>query len=504
MKSPIRAATAAYRSLLVAVPSSAPRPSTNSVSATAATSTSASTRTPCRSWLQGCTGRPGPSDTQAAADDLLHDLGRPAVDRLHPRVEERPRYAVFAHVAVAAVQLQAAVDQPHLRLGRVPLGHRGLLGVELLVEVQPDEFIDHDPHCGGLGRQLGQQEATVLEAADRLTEGLALLRVFEGRLQNLFHRGRGHHRDRQPLLRQVLHEVDEALAFVTEQVRRRYPHVVEGQLGRVLRVQADLVQLATALEALHTPLDHEQGESQRALVGTGLRDHDHQVGVDPIGDEGLRAVEHPVIAVSDRPGFDALQVASGTWFGHRDGSDQLAGAELREPALLLLVVGEAHQIRRDDVVVEAEADPAEPAGGGFLGDDRVVAKVRVTAAAVLLRHRHAQKALLAGLQPHPAVDDLVLLPLLVVWRDVAFEEGPVGLAEQLVLGLEERALVHDGFAHGMTSGVRGTLPTNVYQPDGWVGTGARSYDAAYSHGHGRNDHRAGARAPDRVFVRGHA
>jgi hypothetical protein len=52
-----------------------------------------------------------------------------------------------------------------------------LLSRQLLVEVQTDELVDHDPDRGGLGGQLGQHEPAVLEAADRLAESPALLGV---------------------------------------------------------------------------------------------------------------------------------------------------------------------------------------------------------------------------------------------------------------------------------------------------------------------------------------
>ena len=55
------------------------------------------------------------------------------------------------------------VDQPDLSLGGVPLRHRGLLDSEFLVEMQPDELVDHDADRGGLGGQLGEQEPGVLE-----------------------------------------------------------------------------------------------------------------------------------------------------------------------------------------------------------------------------------------------------------------------------------------------------------------------------------------------------
>jgi cytochrome P450 family 144 len=64
------------------------------------------------------------------ADDLLHDLGRAAVDGLHAGVQERPRDRVLQHVAVSAVQLQAAVDDAFLQLGGPPFRFRGIGGAE--------------------------------------------------------------------------------------------------------------------------------------------------------------------------------------------------------------------------------------------------------------------------------------------------------------------------------------------------------------------------------------
>src|SRR6201995_5977012 len=154
-----------------------------------------------------------------------------------------------------------------------------------------------------------------------------------------------------------------------------------------------------------------------------------------------------MITLLDGTGPDALQVAAGAWLGHRDGRDQLPAAELGQPALLLLFGGQPQQVRGYHVVLQPEPDPAVTPGAGLLGDDRVVPEVGVAPAAVLLRHRHAEKALLARLEPHAAVDDLGLFPFVVIGRDVAIQEGTVRLAEQFMLGLEKSALVLDGTAH---------------------------------------------------------
>ena len=105
--------------------------------------------------------------------------------------------------------------------------------------------------------------------------------------QHLFHRRGRHDRDRDPFLRQVLHEVDEPHALLAEEVFGGNLDVGERQLGRVLSVQSDLVQMASAFEALHAAFDNKQRKALRALVRIGLRYHDHQVGVDSVGNKRL-------------------------------------------------------------------------------------------------------------------------------------------------------------------------------------------------------------------------
>ena len=103
--------------------------------------------------------------------------------------------------------------------------------------------------------QLGEREARALEGADRLAEGLALAHVLERPAERRLRRGDGRGGDREALLGEVGDEVAKALALLAEQVLDGHVHVGEGQLGGVLRVLADLLEVAPALEALHAALD---------------------------------------------------------------------------------------------------------------------------------------------------------------------------------------------------------------------------------------------------------
>ena len=72
-----------------------------------------------------------------------------------------------------------------------------------------------------------------------------------------------------------------------------------------------------------------------------------------------------------------------------------------------------------------------------------------------LGHGHREHPLLRGLREQLARRDALLLPLLVVRDDLLGEEPPHGLAEVLVLGLEDRAL------HDLRTLVEGVRPTGL-------------------------------------------
>ena len=142
----------------------------------------------------------------------------------------------------------------------------------------------------------------------------------------------------------------------------RQLHVLEEQLRRVGRIHPELLELAAAAEARRiVGLDHHQRDALGALRRIGLGDHDDQVGVLAVGDEGLRAVEHIAVAGFLRGGAHALQVGAGAGLGHGDRADQLAGRELRQPALLLLLGAVMQDIGRDDAGMQRRAERVEPA-----------------------------------------------------------------------------------------------------------------------------------------------
>src|SRR3546814_1077394 len=107
-----------------------------------------------------------------------------------------------------------------------------------------------------LGLQIGEHEAAVLEIEDRLAERLAFAGIFDRVVEGALRRRLGADRDRQPFLRQLAHQIDEALPLFAEAVGDRHADVVEEQLRRIGLVLPDLVEVAAALATFARSEEH--------------------------------------------------------------------------------------------------------------------------------------------------------------------------------------------------------------------------------------------------------
>src|SRR6478736_2325161 len=118
--------------------------------------------------------------SQHARDQYLHDLVGTAEDASDASVLVHAGDRIFVHIAVAAVELQALVDDLALQVGDPILRHRGGRSVELALQVLLDAVIDEDSRDRRLGLAFGELELDRLVVDDRLAEGLALLDVVDG------------------------------------------------------------------------------------------------------------------------------------------------------------------------------------------------------------------------------------------------------------------------------------------------------------------------------------
>ena len=366
------------------------------------------------------------------SNNLLHDLAGTAVDALDARVDEVAGDRVFLHVAVAAEELQALVRHFALQLGGGELGDGGVGGAEFTAVVLLDGLFAErfvDLH---LGVQVGEDEAGVLEFADRLAEGLAFLGVGDGALDHAFAGGDGAERQDQAFAGQFVHQVGEAAPFPAEDLVGADFDVLEEQLGGVGGVVAHLFQVPAAGEAGQAGVDGEQGHALGAGVGVGFGGEHDDVAVLAVGDEGFLAVDHVAVAVFFGAGFHALQVGAGAGLGHADGAHGFTADHLRQPGLFLLFRAQVEDVGRDDVRVHGQVggQGAEAHARGFFHHDRGEAEVRAETA-VLFRDVNAQQAVFAHAVPEVAGEFFVLFPLIVVGRHFLLEEFADVIAEQI-------------------------------------------------------------------------
>ena len=144
--------------------------------------------------------------------------------------------------------------------------------------------------------------------------------------------------DRQPLLRQLLHQHREAAILRAEQAVGGQLHLVEEQFRRVVAVKPDLVEVAAAAEAFVAGLDQEQRNALGAAFLGGAGGDDDQVGRLAVGDVGLGSADSfQPLPSGLGDGLDALQVAARAGLGHGDGADRRPGDHAGQVALLLLL-----------------------------------------------------------------------------------------------------------------------------------------------------------------------
>ena len=239
-----------------------------------------------------------------------------------------------------------------------------------------------------------------------------------------------------------MNQLDEAVAFGPEEIVDGHRHVGEEQFRGVLGMEAELLQVASALESLHPAFEDEERDPAMLLGRVGLHRGDDEVGVDAVGDERLRTVDDIVVAVSDRGGGHGREVGPNRRLGHGHGSDELTARNPRQPPRALLSGAVREEVREADVVVQthAEARTTHARGLDLFVDHQVVSEVVDSPAAVLLGDRHAQEAMTAGGGKQVVGDDAGRFPFELVRHHFLVQPGPKARAQRLVLVLKNRAL----------------------------------------------------------------
>src|SRR6516164_1686455 len=74
-------------------------------------------------------------------DQKLHNLVSAGIDTHHARVAIHTRDRKFLHIAVAAEELQATIDDLSLQIGDPILGHGGRNGIERAAKIALDAMV---------------------------------------------------------------------------------------------------------------------------------------------------------------------------------------------------------------------------------------------------------------------------------------------------------------------------------------------------------------------------
>ena len=120
-------------------------------------------------------------------------------------------------------------------------------------------------------------------------------------------------------------------------------------------------------------VDDEQREAVVARVRVGLGHEHDEVRAVAVGDVGLGAVDHPLVAVAHGARADALDVGAGVGLGDAEAGDLLALDRRHQVVLLLLLGAELQDRRRGHVGVHRDAhrEPAAARVRELLGQHEV-------------------------------------------------------------------------------------------------------------------------------------
>ena len=139
------------------------------------------------------------------------------------------------------MQLQCRVASLPLQVGVPQLGRARFIGGELTLEMPRDRPVEMRPARLQLGLEIGQSELGVLEFEHGLAKRLAILGELHRFIESALRPRLRRHRDAQPFLRQLLHQMDETPPFAAQYVRLGNAAIVEEQFGCVGGMLADLV-----------------------------------------------------------------------------------------------------------------------------------------------------------------------------------------------------------------------------------------------------------------------
>ena len=292
------------------------------------------------------------------------------------------------------------------------------------------------------------------------------------------HEAEGSRREHQALVVEAAHQHPRAFADPAEHVLRRDLAVVEEELAGVRSPHPELVELPRGGEPGESLLDDERGEPPGTRVGVRAGVDHEGVGVRPVRDPHLAAVEEEAVTLAFGPRPHAHHVRARPRLAHREGADVLAPDEGWKVAALLFLAPVAADLVDAQVRVRAVAQAHRRRRAAHLLHRDAVLGIAEPDPAVLLLDGDPEDAEIAHLRPEVGGEVVRLVDRRRPGRDLVRGEAHHAVPDEVGLvaeaEVEAGSLVRAGYGAHRSSCASGTGPK--YAP-----TRRRSYPVSRVH-----------------------
>ncbi len=331
------------------------------------------------------------------------------------------------------MDLYAFIGASHGNLAGVQLRHRRLQCRLHALIFHPRCTHREQPGRIDFGRHVRQLPLDRLELTDRFPELPPLPRIIQRRFISSLRHSQPQRRDGYAPAIENPHRVDEPVAFFAQQVFQRNLAVFEDELRRVAGAQAELVLFLARLESLCSFFDDESRKAVRMGCLVGHRNYHHNVGVMPVRAEGLRAVQHPLVALADRRAARAPCIGSRARLRQPPRANELPRCQLGDVLAFLLLASSHKNMIAAQGRMRRYDDAHRPVYARELLDRNYVLDVAHTRAAVFAREDDPHQPELAELLHRLAGKMRRFIPLHYIRQDLARGEIAHGFAQVLLL-----------------------------------------------------------------------
>ncbi len=257
-------------------------------------------------------------------EDFFHDVGGAAADGEEACVAPGAGYRAFFHVADAAVELEAAVDDAHGGVADHEFCHGdfALAGYAAVEEVGC--MVGETTTGFELGFHVDEFVARDLETGDGAAEGVAFAAVFDRVVEYDLGGGDSGESSDKTFALEVLHDVVKAVAFFAEHVTCRDAAVVEEEFGGVGGVISDFFELLSDRESGGIGWKQKQADAAVVVFWVGAHGQRQEISACAVGDVGFLAVDDEIVAVGYGGRDNRGDITTSIRFGHCQCRDFLA------------------------------------------------------------------------------------------------------------------------------------------------------------------------------------